>query len=134
MTLAAGLFRVDQAAAMKPFSDTFWTPVDVLTLSFDFIGRVTEGDFRWLSIITHGGTRPAFITSLVMSGATLRGGTIGSVPYGGNDIPFRLETIVNNSAETITYQGPSGGSHSLPSTLAAIWAFHYSTGQWELLA
>lgn len=125
------ILRADQVVRLELRSKAFSFPAEVVTFSYDFIGYFKEGDGRWLQAMIMGSSH-AHITSIRMSDETIRGAPSQTF-YGGNGIPVRLETILNNSTETITYEDPAGNEHSIRSTEAALWAYHHTTGTWELL-
>lgn len=114
----------------------FAVPQEVITFSFDFIGRYPAGDAnRWLNVDARAGTAVAQLTSLRMSNHTIRTAT-GTTPanpsYGPNDEPVRIVTVVNNRADTISYDKPDGsGTANLSSAMSALWLYHYSTATWE---
>ena len=106
---------------------------EVLTLSFDYIGRVNFGDGnRWLNVEIRQGGTTAHITSIRNLDATIRG--VSNEPsIGGTDWPVRIDTVMNNSTETIVYDTPGGGTTELGAGMASVWLFHYVTGEWEHL-
>lgn len=106
-------------------------PTDVLTFSFDYIGRVNDIDGnRWGNFNIKADTVRAHIVSPRPMSTEFR----VAGPYPENDVPLRVDTILNNSAETITYDTPDGGTAELAPTMASLWLYHYTTGQWEQLA
>lgn len=112
-------------------------PQEVLSFSFDFIGRYPAGDGnRWLNVDARAGTLSAHVTSPRMSNHTIRTDT-GQLPvanpsYGPNDVPVRLVTIVNNREDSISYDRPDGlGTALLGSAKASLWLYHYDTTIWE---
>lgn len=106
-------------------------PTDILTFSFDYIGRVNEIDGnRWGNFNIRADRVRAHIVSPRPMSTEFR----VAGPYPENDVPLRVDTILNNSAETITYDTPDGGTAQLAPTMASMWLYHYTTGQWEQLA
>jgi hypothetical protein len=124
-------------------------PTAIATFNFDFIGRYNPEDGnRWLNVLIRAGGANAHNTSIRMSNNTIRtdnASTHGTAPgnwpspqgfetlnpsYGGNQIPLRLTTLVNNSADTITFTGPDGASYDLSAGWATVWTYNYNTGVW----
>lgn len=109
---------------------------EVLSFGFDFIGRYPTGDAnRWLNVIAQSGSLAAHITSPRMANHTIRTAT-GTTPanpsYGPNDVPVHILTVVNNRADTISYDKPDGsGIANLSSAMAALWLYHYTTETWQ---
>jgi hypothetical protein len=109
---------------------------EVLIYAFDFIGRYPPGDgSRWLNVVARAGGARAHITSFRMSNATIRTAETSQPSYGGNNLPIRVLTVMNNRADTISYDRPDGfGETTLSSTNAAVWIYHYQYGEyayWE---
>lgn len=113
---------------------------EVLVFSFDFIGRVNDGDGnRWLNVDARAGNLSAHVTSPRIFNATLRTDAgvqpVANPSYGVNDVPVRILTVVNNRPDVITYDRPDGmGTATLFTARASVWLYHYTggmAGTWE---
>jgi len=93
--------RVNQVLSLGLRSEPLPVTTEVVTFSFDFIGRFKEGDGRWLQAMIYDANSYAHITSIRTGDENIRGAP-DNPSYGGNDLPIRMETIFNNSAESIT--------------------------------
>lgn len=112
-------------------------PQEALIYAFDFIGRFYDGDgARWLNVDTRNATGAAHTTSPYMSTAQIRkgAGLADYVYYGGNDLPVRIVTVVNNRDGSIIYDRPDGlGTTNLTYGMASLWLYHYTYSYWEHL-
>jgi hypothetical protein len=135
-------FRATSTHNVSLITPAFPLPQDVITFAFDFIGRYPEGDInRWLNVNARSGTLAAHVTSARMANATLRTDSgllpVANPSYGGNDVPVRIFTVVNNRADTITYDRPDGlGATNLLTGHASVWLYHYTGDKaetWEHL-
>jgi hypothetical protein len=129
-------FQVVSTTNVNLVTPNFAVPQEVITFSFDFIGHVYSGDGnRWVNIYPRAGGSTAHITSMRMYNATIRtdASNIPANPsYGGNDLPFRVVTVFNNRADTISYDRPDGvGTADLSSSRASVWLYHYTTETWQ---
>lgn len=113
---------------------------EVVTLGFDFMSTVNTGDgSRWLNAQIRSGASRAHITSPRVPAGHIRTtnpsldsqGNEGPVnPVYGNDIPFRFDTVMNNSASAISYDTPGGGTATLASGFASVWLYNYAADEW----
>lgn len=109
-------------------------PQEALIYAFDFIGRIYNDDgSRWLNVDARDASGAAHTTSPLMYAAQIRVSS-GNVSYGGNDLPIRILTVVNNREGSIVYDRPDGlGTATLGAARASLWLFHYSGSYWEPL-
>ncbi len=98
------------------------SPSEVVRLSFDFVGRSTENDHRWLNINFYAGdgNHRAHVLSLRPSAATIRG-VNPEAYYGSNDEVRHFEVFVNNAGTRIVYPAPDGTERSLSPGTASVW-------------
>ena len=115
--------------------DARFPGLEVATLSFDVITRFHDDDSgRWLNARMRSGNQDAHILSLRNNTRRVRGDEeIGDPLYADPELPVRMNLIVNNSTDTITYTGPDGEDHDLSSEYASLWVFHYARQQWQHL-
>jgi len=111
----------------------FDNPVAVATVSFDFIGRYNNppDTTRWVNINTRVDGASAHVTSPRFSNGEIRG--VGTGQF-ANNIPLRLDTVVNNSGSSISYTGPDGISRDLANAHASVWLYNYTTDAWSLVS
>ncbi len=107
---------------------------DVLSFGFDYIGRYPAGDgTRWLNAAVRIGTAYAHYTSVRNNNALIRTAATdipANPSIGGNDVPVRILTIMNNRAESISYDRPDGlGTTNLDSVKASVWVYRYTGDQ-----
>lgn len=106
-------------------------PSEVITLSFDYVGRVNPGDANnWININFHHDGAIVHRLSLRNQAANIRADGV-SYPYGGNNRIIRFDTVMNNSTDTIEYGTPDGGTKALGPGLASLWLYHYDTAEWQ---
>lgn len=137
--------RFLQAASTRNLNLT--TPTflgqDVLSFAFDYIGHYYQWEepaARWLNVMPRIGTAYAHYTSIRNHNATIRTALTDVPPdpsIGGLDVPVRVFTIMNNRADSISYDRPDGlGTTNLNSHKTSLWIYHYTgdnAGTWEHL-
>jgi hypothetical protein len=129
--------KAQSTYALSLITPTFFSQ-DVLSFGFDYIGHYPAGDAsRWLNVGLRIGTAYAHYTSIRNADAKIRTATndVPATPaIGVLDAPYRVLTIMNNRATSISYDRPDGqGTAELDPIKATVWVYHYTgeqAGNW----
>lgn len=118
--------RISGGQAVELYG-TLSSEAEVVTYSFDYIGRDQGNNSRWINMHLIGAWEGAAHIHSLRTANSLRQirtdpATVGDdVVYGENQVLLRFDVVMNNSFSPITYPTPDGGSASLAAGMASVW-------------